>query len=123
MDQLKNMLKTATVDKAVADAQLRIIEGVLADFFRLTLDPETFEELRDGVEQLSRKLLSMQQLALQDRDTAARVLNDLQTGLMQQAMAQVQQTGDEAQRAVDEGAPAPPIESAAALLGIEQPEE
>lgn len=82
--KLKNVLRTTTVDRAVADAQLRILEGIITDFFRLTIIPSNFEELRDGVGQLSRKLLNMQETALNNKETATQILADIQRVMIEQ---------------------------------------
>jgi DUF1365 family protein len=103
---LKNLIVGAKTDEVRAAARLEILEGVLADFFRLYMDKDDHEALKANLEILSKKLLTMQAKAIDDKGAAAQAMTDLQAGLQQAAA----KAGEEAQQAVDNGLPAPEIE-------------
>lgn len=100
---LKNMVVQAKMDEIKAAARLEVLEGVIADFFRLHLVRDDHEALKAGLEQLSQKLLSMQGAGIEDKAAAARALADMQSGIMEQAQQRLREADAAAQEAVDNG--------------------
>ena len=62
-----------------AAAQAEVLEGVIADFFRLYLAAEnsSAEEVHTALGMLSEKLLAQQAHAMQAKDTAMQAVQDL----------------------------------------------
>lgn len=89
MKQLKDLIVSARTDQIKAKERLGILEGVVADFFRLHLERADHAALVDGIEQLSRKLLRMQGDALADLEAASMAMAEIQAGFAARAQEQI----------------------------------
>jgi hypothetical protein len=85
MDQLQKMVFTATITEAQAEARVHVLEGVIADFFRLYRALEDPAALKDGLSAMSDKLLAMQASALDARESAGAMIGDFKRAMAERA--------------------------------------
>jgi len=87
MDPIQKLMLKAMVSVERSSAQAEVLEGVIADFFRLHLaaDKASSEELKTGLAAVSDKLLANHAQALQAKEVSLRALHDLKAGLAEQA--------------------------------------
>lgn len=96
MDPVQRVMFKAMISVERAEAKIEVIEGVIADFFRLHLGGETatIDELMDGIRATGEKLLTMQSQAMQAKDAAFVAMQDLKAGIAEQMQKQKQAASD-----------------------------
>ena len=90
--KLNAVLTEARIQEGLIDARLSTVESVIADFFRLVLsakdDPK--EDIVEGLEKMSKKLLRQQEVLLATKARASQRLSDLMKGVTEMMAKQEQ---------------------------------
>ena len=108
MDPVQKVMFKAMISVERATAQTEVLEGVIADYFRLFLaaDKVSPEEMKAGLAAVSEKLLGQQAEALRDKEAALLVVQDIKN-----AMATAKAAAEGAQKSGEQppqGDTAPP---------------
>ena len=83
---VQRLLFKATIQDACMSTRIDMLQGIIADFFRLHRISDN-DALRSGLDEMSDKLLKMQEESLNERDRTATILADIKRGIAEQTKA------------------------------------
>jgi len=86
MDPMQKAIMQGMLSTERSAARAEVLEGVIADFFRLYLATEgsTLEEVRAGLGMLSEKLLAQQAEAMQAKEASMQAIQDAKAAQVEQ---------------------------------------